>query len=63
MSDEVMEIFIEQLIENIDEIKSTLLIVLQHYQVNIAEKEFEQKCECERRKNDYDEKNSTNCTL
>lgn len=45
MSDEVIEILIKQLIEELDAIKSTLFIVLQHYQVNIAEKEMEQKYE------------------
>ncbi len=42
MSDEVIEILIKQLIEELDAIKSTLFIVLQHYQVNLAEKEMEE---------------------
>lgn len=56
MSDELMTVFIEQLIANLEDIKSTLLIVLQHCQINIAENEIEKEI-------NYDEKDTTNCAV
>lgn len=41
MQDEVMKDFIEQVIECVEGISDALRLVLQHYHVNIAEREME----------------------
>lgn len=43
MQDEIMEEFIRELINSITSISEALELVLQHYQVNIAEKEINNK--------------------
>lgn len=42
MPDEVMKDFIEQVIECVEGISDALLLVLQHYHVNVAEQETEE---------------------
>jgi len=40
MSEELIVKFIEQMIEDIDDIRSTLLILLQHHMIIIEENKF-----------------------
>lgn len=43
MTDEVMKVFVEQLIECMEGIADALRLVLQQYHVNVAEREFEEQ--------------------
>lgn len=43
MTDEIMKVFVEQLIECMEGITEALRLVLQEYRVNIAEREFEER--------------------